>query len=98
VTPATALALIQQSVATEQYEATAHFQQRMAERGLFWGDVLAVIEEPDKITADGDDDYGRPKFKLAGETLGGLDVEIVAALDYDEQGNATVFITLYWAD
>ena len=47
---------------------------------------------------DGADDQGRPKWKLVGEATNGLRVVIVCALDHDEDGNQTVFFTLYYEE
>lgn len=68
----------------------------MEQRGLFWGDVQAVIDGPEDVRSQGRDRYGRPKWIICGNTAMGGRVEIVCAIEIDETG--TEFITLYWDD
>jgi len=44
----------------------------------------------------GRDDYDRPKWIITGQAADGLELEVVAALDRNDAGELTVFITLYW--
>jgi hypothetical protein len=92
----TALADIRRSVAAGRWRMLVHFAQRMDERGLFWPDVLAVLDSPAAVEDEGADDFGRPKWKLAGRATDALELEIVCVLDTDAEGRVTVFITLYW--
>jgi hypothetical protein len=91
-----ALADIRRCVATGRWRVLAHFTRRMDERGLFWPDILSVLTSPAAVLDDGPDDFGRPKWKLAGRATDGLKLEIVCALDTDAAGRVTVFITVYW--
>jgi hypothetical protein len=72
-----------------------HFVERMDQRGLFWPDIEALINAPVSMRAAGDDDYGRPKWIVRGPATDGREIEIVCALDRDERGEWTVFITAY---
>ncbi len=90
-----ALGVIQKCVAAKRYIVLPHFVQRMDRRGFFWADVLAVIDGPGDVRFDGHDRFDRPKWIVSGETIDGLDVELVCAIDRDDRGNVTVFITIY---
>ena len=90
-----ALALIRRCVARGRYRLLPHFTERMDERGLFWPDVLAVLDRPGGVRDDGRDRYGRPKWIIVGETPDGVALELVCAIDADERGRLTVFITIY---
>lgn len=68
----------------------------MEERGLFWPDVLAVIDDPQDVRADGMDKHNRPKWIIEGKAATGDDIEVVCAIEIDE--TETEFITLYWDD
>ena len=58
--------------------------------------ALVVIDSARTVRDDGTDRFARAKWRLGGQTTDGLDLEIVCALDRDEQGNLVVFITAYW--
>jgi len=90
-----ALATIRRCVEDERYVVLPHFTQRMDQRGLFWPDVLAVLDEPTGVRGDGRDKDDRAKWIVGGKTPDGLAIEIVCALDVDENGDVTVFITIY---
>ena len=90
-----ALGVIQDCVAAKRYRVLRHFVQRMDRRGYFWADVLAVINDPSEVRFDGRDKFDRPKWIIAGKTIDGLTVELVCAIDRDDRGNVTVFITVY---
>ena len=90
-----ALALIQDCVATDRYLVLPHFRKRMARRGLVWPDMLAVLDDPDGVRSDGRDDWSRPKWVVNGMATDGLSVEMVCVLDVDDDGDMTVFITVY---
>jgi len=90
-----ALETIRDSVAAKRYTVSQHFTQRMDERAFFWADVLAVLDRPGKVRDDGRDKWGRPKWKISGNTPDGVALEMVCAIETDERGRSTVFITLY---
>lgn len=90
-----ALKIIRQCVDAERYRVLPHFRQRMAQRGLVWPDVLAVLDDPAEVRSDGQDRYHRPKWIVSGKAPDGVPVEFVCVIDEDEQGNLTVFITIY---
>lgn len=71
-----------------------HFADRLAERGLFWGDVLQVLDAPDSVAQDGYDEYGRERWFVSGMVAGQWCVEILCVIETD--GPTTLFITLYW--
>jgi len=66
----------------------------MRQRGLFWPDVVAVIDDPDEVRSQGMDEHSRPKWIIGGPAALGGDIEIVCAIEVDETG--AEFITLYW--
>ena len=86
--------MIRRCIETERYALTVHFSERMEQRGLFWPDVEAVIDDPRDVRAQGLDDYDRPKWIISGEAAFGGEIEIVCAIELDESG--AEFITLYW--
>ena len=90
-----ALNIIRRCVARGRYRLLSHFTERMDERGLFWPDVLAVLDEPTDVRRGGPERWGRPKWIVAGRSASGDALEIVCVLDKDERGNVTVFITMY---
>jgi len=90
-----ALRTIRGCVRSERYIVLPHFTQQMDRRGLFWPDVLAVLDDPAEVKAQGFDRFSRRKWILTGTAADGLGVEIVCVLDVDERGEVTVFITIY---
>src|SRR5258708_1736069 len=92
----TALRIIRESIDDGRVIVTAHFSERMDERGLMWPDVLSAIESPTDVRDDGLDRIGRPKWIVGGPTSDDVPIEIVCVLDEDEAGNAIVLVTLYW--
>lgn len=68
----------------------------MEQRGLFWPDVRAVIDDSNEVKPQGMDEYGRPKWIISGSAAFGGDIEIVCAIETDETDME--FITLYWED
>ncbi len=94
VSPQQAIDVIRDCVAADHVIIKDHFLERLAERGLFWGDVLGVLESPDGIRDDGYDEYDRERWFLAGTVAGRYSAEILCVIDAD--GPTTVFITLYW--
>jgi hypothetical protein len=59
-----ALEKIQSAVELDRIEMTSHFDQRIAERGLLWVDVLVIVDEPTKMEFQGEDDHGWPKWRI----------------------------------
>ena len=100
MTPAAqhALRIIRDCLAKDRVVIVPHFMDRMEQRGMAWGDVLAVFDAPDapgKLRDAGRDRYDRPRWIARGKAADMLDVEIVCVLDRDDRGNVTVFITIY---
>jgi len=93
-----ALRDIRKCVAANRVTVLAHFVERMDLRGLFWTDVVDVIESPEDVRDGGPEEFGRPKWIIAGTTTDGLKVEIVCVIDRDKSRNAAVFVTIYWQD
>jgi hypothetical protein len=89
-----AIVAIRTCINAERYALTVHFSERMAQRGLFWPDVRAVIDDPENVRSQGMDDYGRAKWIIRGMTALGDEIEIVCAVEIDPA--ETEFITLYW--
>lgn len=69
----------------------------MAERGLFWPDVFAVLDAPRSVEDGGHDEEGWPKWIVEGIAVDGRSVAVVCSIRTDVHGNTTVFITLYEA-
>lgn len=90
-----ALETIQSCVAADRYFVVAHFRQRLAERGFFWPDALAVVDSPSQVRSDGRDEFDRAKWIVTGKTPDGVALEMLCVLDTDDRGNVTVFITIY---
>ncbi len=90
-----ALATIRACVAVKRFRLLPHFAQRMDVRGLVWPDVLAVLDEPSRVRDGGRDRSNRPKWLVAGTAADGEALEFVCALDVNERGEYTVFITIY---
>lgn len=90
-----ALAVIRRCVATDRYRLLVHFRQRLAERGLVWPDVLAVVDAPSDVRPGGPESLGRPKWLVSGIAGDGRPIEFVCVLDEDEQGQITLFVTIY---
>jgi hypothetical protein len=81
-----------------QFLPTEHFDQRMEERGLFWWDIVAVIEQPNKIENDGYDTWGRNRWLVSGDTPDNLPIKIVCALEERDDGGFVVLITIHYED
>jgi len=90
-----ALATIRQCVADGRFVVLQHFTQRMEQRGLFWSDVLTVLDNPGSVSYAGYDRYHRPKWIISGRAADGLPIKIVCVLDKDDFNHMTVFITFY---
>lgn len=90
-----ALMTIRACIAARRYIVLRHFIDRMDQRGLVWPDILAVVDTPGRVRDGGKDRFGRPKWILSGTAADGEPIEFVAALDHDERGRVTVFITIY---
>jgi hypothetical protein len=91
-----ALDVIRECVAAGRYRVLAHFTRRMDERGLYWPDIRAVLASASAVEDEGTDDFGRPKWRVAGRATDRLELEIICALDTDAAGCVTVFITAFW--
>lgn len=93
-----ALETIRQCVKAERVILLPHFTHRMEERGVFWADVLAMIGGPADVRGDGFDDWARPRWIVTGVAADGRPLGMVCVLGRDNQGQVTVFVTLYWED
>lgn len=90
-----ALTSIRRCMIAGRYQLVAHFTERMDQRGLFWSDLLAALDAPTDVRDGGSEQWGRPKWIVAGESAAGDSIELVCVLDTDEHGKLTVFITVY---
>ena len=90
-----ALSVIRCCVAAERFTMLPHFRERMAQRGIVWPDILAVLDQPTGVRSGRTDRHGRPKWIIRGTAADGLPIEIVCVQDEDPEGNVTVFITGY---
>lgn len=93
-----ALATIRRCVASDRVRVLPHFARRLDQRGMVWADVLAVIDAPDAVRADGHDGWGRPRWILTGEAGDGLPIRLVCVIGRDAAGELTVFVTIFWED
>ena len=93
VTPAQAIRTIRGCVHEERYTIRQHVYDRMAERGLMLPDLLALVEDPERATAGGEDEYGRHRWRLSGTLPDGLAAEVVVAIDATTHAT---FFTIYW--
>lgn len=91
----TALRIIRRCVAARRYSLSVHFAQRLDERRLYWPDVVAMLKGGCEARSDGKDRYGRPKWIVSGVAHGEFPIDAVCALDKDDRGDWTVFITIY---
>ncbi|MBC7784949.1 MAG: DUF4258 domain-containing protein [Burkholderiales bacterium] len=91
-----AIAVIRECIASDTYAISVHFRERMDQRGLFWPDIQAVIDEPHDVVSCGEDRFDRPKWVVSGRCATDDDIEIICAIEIDNSG--TEFITLYWVD
>ncbi len=90
-----ALRIIRECVAEGRYRLTRHFLERMDERGFFWPDIVAILDEPSGVRSDGRDEFDRPKWVVSGDAPDGVPIDIVCVFDEDDQGRQTIFITVY---
>ncbi len=86
---------IRRCIESGAFQVAHHFVERMDQRGLFWPDVLAVVDDPVDVRDGGPETWGRPKWIVAGHSATHDDIEVVCVVDRDELGELTVFITLY---
>ncbi|MGD0540818.1 MAG: DUF4258 domain-containing protein [Tepidisphaeraceae bacterium] len=93
-----ALRDIQECIAADRVTVLAHFVERMDLRGLFWMDVVEVIESPEGVRGGGPEEFGRPKWIIDGTATDGLKIEIVCVIDREESQSSAVFVTIYWQD
>lgn len=90
-----ALHSIQECLSSDRFVLLPHFVQRMAQRGLFWPDVLSIVDKPTHVIQAGIDRFGRPKWIVGGKAADALHFELICAFDEDPQGKLTVLITAY---
>lgn len=62
MTPVAAIETIRECVAASRVIVKGHCMERLAQRGLFWGDLLCLLESPKGIRGDGEDDLGRERW------------------------------------
>lgn len=93
-----ALQTIRRCVAADRIRLTRHFRIRLAERGAFWADVVAVLDRPATVRGDGIDEAGRSRWIVSGRAADGAAMGLVCAIGRDHAGELTVFITAFWED
>ena len=91
-----ALGVIRRCVAAGRFALTIHFSRRIQQRGLFWPDVQAVLDDPRDVRSQGLDGFGRAKWLIGGGAVNVGPIEIVCAIETDAAG--VEFITLFWKD
>ncbi len=90
-----AIEIIRRCIAADRVIVLPHFTQRMDMRGLFWPDVLTMIDAASDVRRSGNDRFHRPKWIVRGVAADGVDLELVCALDGPASGAVAVFITIY---
>lgn len=86
-----ALEQIRNLVDQGQYRLTVHFRQRLARRGVFWHDIIGILDEPDQVRGDGVDDDGDERWFISGRTDEGA-AEFLVVVDAHAK-----FVTIYWS-
>lgn len=90
-----ALDKIRAAVDADHLVATTHFDRNLAKRGLFWSDLLTIIEFPIRMENQGMEDHGWPKWRIWGKAVDGSSAAVVVALQDD--GHLRL-ITIHWED
>lgn len=93
-----ALTTIRRCIATGRVQLLDHFTERMDVRGLVWADVLALFDDPAVVQSDGEDDWGRARWIIAGRGAGDDTVGLVCVIGRDKAGEVTVFVTMFWGE
>ena len=91
-----ALTTIQRCIHDGRFRVLPHFLMRMDERGVFWPDILGVIDSPTGFRPDGLDRFHRDRWALSGDVEGVGEVELICVVDQNESEETTILITLYW--
>ena len=89
------LQIIVECIAEDRIRILKHFLTRMQQRGYFWPDVQHAIENAEQAESAGEDRFGRPKWVIVGPSSGNETIGIVCTFDVDDEGEITVFITLF---
>lgn len=93
-----ALSTIHRCIAAERFLLTEHFTKRLDHRSFFWADVLAALDRPARVDADGFDHAGRSRWIVQSRAADGVAMGLVCAIGRDDHGDLTVFITAFWED
>ena len=94
MTSAQAIQTIRDCIEADRVIVKDHCAQRLAERGLFWGDVLCLLDSPTRVRSDGEDEFERERWFVSGRLAGDHAAEVLCVIDMD--GPTTVFVTVYW--
>ena len=90
--------MIRRCVELDRFRLSGHFEDMLSLRVLFWADMLHVLDVPTDVRDDGPDKWGWPKWVVEGtEALGTVAVEFVCKIKGRDDGDFTLFITLYEA-
>jgi hypothetical protein len=90
-----ALKVIQDAVAADRVEVTTHFDQKIAERGMLWVDMLTIVDEPTRMEDQGIENHGWPKWRVWGKSADDTSAAVVVAIRDDGRIR---FITIHWED
>ncbi|MFM9957269.1 MAG: DUF4258 domain-containing protein [Phycisphaerales bacterium] len=93
-----AVSTIRRCVAADRVMLTRHFRVRLAERGVLWADVRAVVDAPASARVDGMDDAGRSRWIVEGRAADGVSMGLVCVIGRDDAGDLAVFVTAFWED
>ena len=96
MTSAEAIGTIRECVEADRVIIKDHCAQRLAERGLFWGDLLCLLDSPTRVRKDGEDEFGRERWFVRGRLGEDYAAEVLCVIDIDMDGPMTVFVTVYW--
>jgi hypothetical protein len=97
VTRARASSHVRKELDAENYVVRPHFYDRMNLRGMFWPDVLSIVEKPSAVRTDGVDQYGRERWYFRGMTTARAEVELLCVFENDGT-DSVIFWTIYWED
>lgn len=91
-----AVTTIRGCVQDGRYRFRSHFEDQMNARGMYWTDILLVLDRPEEVNDDGWDRFDRPKWRIYGHGWKNEPVEIVCALGFRAGQSFAHFITLYF--
>lgn len=86
---------VQTAIEAENYLVRDHCEERMSLRGMFWPDILSVVENATGVRTDGADEHGRERWFFKGMTTARSEVEVLCLFENDGS-DTVIFWTIYW--